>query len=157
MKKEIYIIISAALIAIIIVLVYWIKLIQSKIDYTFNVTKVYTKDLMLSDLVTGKLIFRLDSEIDVKNNSKVTIPIRNFKIYLYYKDSLIAQSTKSTNFKINKLTTSRHTESIQCIVNENAIELSKYIINQKAIGINYTITGNILFIPFKYSDVYTII
>jgi hypothetical protein len=146
----------AFVIGVIVLFASIIKILFLKIDWDYNIKKVYFKDLKLSDLITGSLSSRIDVDLIIKNRSTFNINIRNFTLYLYYSNILIAKSNKSINLKSSKLVDSHITETMDIIVNEKSIEFSKDLLSKSDITVQYFATMNILGLPLNIKGDYPV-
>lgn len=90
-------------VSIIVIIYSKIKLISSKINFSPNFKSLNISSISLPDLLKLNSTTDLQVELSVSNDNNFSITFSNLKVWIYYKNSLIAQSLQLPDDKNKKM------------------------------------------------------
>lgn len=120
-------------------------------DFKFNIASVDLTSLVGGGTITVPVV------VTITNENGFSIPLKNVKAWIYYENTLIAQTSEAlTAFSY---TVPAHGNlpiidpSVNLFVNSASLDLVRNIGNHPLV--NYTISMTVFGISFSYSDTFT--
>ncbi len=151
--------VTVLIIILIAFFVLWIKKLYSCLNFKFDIDKLDLSTLKLSDISKSNITVRLKTKICIDNCNNVGFNFKDLRVYLYYKNSLIAKTSEiEQNVKtvyINKRSNACFYEYVDLIVNENSIKLAALIKLGQHENIDYIFKIRFFGIPITYRGTYT--
>lgn len=145
-------------IALVLVIVYfWAMKIWDNIKFDFSFKGIDLGNIDLSNIGTSASNIKLTVGAKITNDNGFSIPFRNLKTWLYYENTLIGQTSgdlASKSFNVLAHGNIEITDTVDAYLNSSAINLAKNLANHPSI--NYTLRMTIFWIPFSYSDSFTV-
>lgn len=151
------IVIGIIVLAVVEAMKVWNKIVFKLSFRGIDLSTLDLASLTASGQTSGKLLLGLN----IINNSRFSIPFDKMKVWLYYDNTLIAESSgnlyaQSYNLKANGGTIDV-TDYVDVHINSASGKLIKDAVSQKNTKVNYTVKITVFGIPLTYSDYFVVV
>lgn len=137
----------------------WLNKLYSCINFKFDIDRLDFSTLKLSDVSKSNVTVRLKTLVCIDNCNNVNFSFKDFKLYLYYKNLLVANTSEiqenSKSIYIKKKSNTCFNEFLDLIINASLIESVALIKLGKPVDFNYVFKIRFLGIPISYKGIYT--
>ncbi len=151
--NKLYIILVVVILVTIFV-VFKLKTVKDRLDFTVNFDKLQLNTIKLADIAKGEGYFRLSLDITVWNKNNITIPVSELDIRLYYNNVEIGKNSalKGKKIKIKPNAKQVYREAIDIQIGKDFADLiQKYLLKQNP-ELQYGISINAFGIPLNFED-----
>lgn len=145
--------IIAAIVLLLVLGYLYIKKIWGKISFVFTFKGIDLGNIDLTNLTGTNAKIRVG--LKVMNDNNFAIPFRKVRAWMYYENTLIAQTSEDLSAKTFEVPANGVIEvedSVNTYINSASLRLIKEIVNKTNPAISYKIKINVFGIPFSYSD-----
>lgn len=145
--------IIAAIVLLLVLGYLYVKKIWDKISFVLSFKGIDLGNIDLSNLTGTNAKIRVG--LKVMNNNNFAIPFRKVRAWMYYDNTLIAQTSEdlsSKTFEVPANGVIEVDDSVNTYINNASLKLIKEIVAKTNPAINYKIKINVFGIPFSYSD-----
>lgn len=151
--NKLYIILTI-LFLFVLFIVFRLKTIKDRLDFTISFDKLQLKTIKLSDVAKGEGYFRLLLDITVWNKNNITIPVSELDIRLYYNNVEIGKNSalKGKKIKIKPNTKQVFHEAIDIQIGKDFADLIQKFLLKQDPEIQYNIGINVFAIPLNFED-----
>lgn len=145
------------IIVLLLVLGYlYMKSVWNKISFVIAFKGIDFGTINISDLDNiGQTNTKIRLGLKVSNGNNFSIPFTNLRAWLYYDNTLIAQTTEelaSRTFRSPANGIIEVEDLVNVYLNPSSIQLIKEIANKTNPAISYSVKLNVFGIPFSHSD-----
>lgn len=148
--------IIAAVVLIIVLAYLYVRKLWEKVHFVFSFKGVDIGTIDLSNLNSlTQNNAKLKVGLKVMNDNNFSIPFRNVRAWMYYNNTLIAQTTPelaSRTFEVPANGVIEVEDSVNAYINSSSLNLIKEILGKTNPEINYKVKVNVFGIPFSYED-----
>ncbi len=128
-----------------------LKIVADNIKVDINFKKLDLLKLLVP-IAEGKQLVQIQLQVNISNNNRFSIPVRNLRIFVYHNDQLVAISEKSVNITIKRRQVDSFTHTLNILLNEQFFEAVKQLKFGQKIKLDYKAKGSILGVPLTFED-----